>query len=50
MLLITGVRFNMEFRRYQTHELKKEIRRIIYMESKSLPVELQGFLSLVVGK
>jgi len=50
MLLITGVRFNMEFRGYQTRELKEEIRRVIYMESKSLPVELQGSLSLVVRK
>jgi hypothetical protein len=50
MLLITEVRFNIEFGRYQTQELKEEIRRGIYMESRSLPVELQGVLSLVVGK
>jgi hypothetical protein len=35
----------MEFGLYQTQELKEEIRRVIYMGSKSLPVELRGALS-----
>jgi hypothetical protein len=41
MLLATGVRFNKEYGRNQTHELKEEIRRSINKEYKSLLVELQ---------